>query len=213
MVSVTAATDTTGRAPRGQGDLLRERLVDAAVAMLDECGDPAQLSIRAVTKRAGVSPTAFYLHFDTRDELLRAMVDRCFTEFRDAVRAGAATAGDPAGRLAQAGLAYTAFARRWPARYALNFVFVEPAEGAAPDKPGAADDSFNDLVALVLEYLGPDDPRRAEVELLARGIWSGLHGYVSLSQARAGKGWPSDEEFVPRLSHAWLGEPRRASGD
>lgn len=181
--------------------------MDAAVAMIDEGTDPAQLSIRAVTKRAGVSPTAFYLHFDNRDELLRAMIARSFTQFRDAVREGAAQATDPAGRLAEAGLAYTRFAHRWPARYALNFVFMKPAEGEAPEKPGAADDSFNDLVVLVLDYLGDDDPRRQEVEFLARGIWSGLHGYVSLSQNRTGMGWPSAEEFVPRLSVAWLGEP------
>lgn len=193
------------RTPRGQGELLRGRLVDAAVEMIDEGIDPTQVSIRAVTKRAGVSPTAFYLHFASHDELLHAMVERCFTEFRDAVREGAAKAGDPAGRLAGAGQAYMSFARRWPARYALNFVFVRPAEGEAPEKPGAADDAYNDLVTLVLDYLGPDDPRRAQAELLARGIWSGLHGYVGLSQARTGAGWPSEEEFSDRLREAWLG--------
>lgn len=204
---MTAATDTAGRAPRGQGDLLRERLVDAAVDLIDEGTDPAALSIRAVTKRAGVSPTAFYLHFDTRDELLLAMVERCFTEFRDAVREGAAKAADPPGRLASAGLAYVDFARRWPARYALNFVFMRSAEGEPPPKPSAADDSFNDLVALVLEHLDANDPRRSEAGLLARGIWSGLHGYVSLSHSRPGMGWPTEQEFVTRLAQTWLGQP------
>lgn len=175
--------------------------------MIDEGTDPAKVSIRAVTRRAGVSPTAFYLQFANHDELLEAMVERCFTDFRDAVRAGAAGGVDPAERLNGAGLAYTAFAARWPARYALNFVFVRPVEGEPPQKPAAADDSFNDLVGLVLDYLGEDDPRRAEAELLARGIWSGLHGYVSLRQARTGSGWPDEEEFVPRLGRTWLGEP------
>jgi AcrR family transcriptional regulator len=183
--------------------------VEAAVEMIDEGTDPAQVSIRAVTRRAGVSPTAFYLHFANHDELLAAMVDRSFTEFRDSVRAGAAKGTDAAGRLNEAGMAYTAFANRWPARYALNFVYVRPAEGEPPTKPTAADDAFNDLVTLVLDYLGPDSPRREEAELLARGIWSGMHGYVSLRQARTGKGWPDEAEFVPRLSLTWLGEPAR----
>lgn len=204
-MSPIALSGSAGRTPRGQGDLLRERLVDAAVALIDEGTDPARVSIRAVTRRAGVSPTAFYLHFDTREDLLRAMVERCFTEFRDAVRAGVSKAEDPASRLTQAGLAYTRFARRWPARYALNFVFVRPAEGDPPDKPGAADDAFNDLLALVLDHLGENDLRRSDADLLARGIWSGLHGYVSLSQARPGAGWPSEELFVTALGDAWLG--------
>ena len=201
------------RNPRGQGDLLRDRLVDAAIAMIDEGTDPAALSIRAVTKRAGVSPTAFYLHFAHRDELVAAMIDRCFTEFRDAVRKGAAGATDPGDRLDRSGLAYADFARRWPARYALNFLFMKPADGEdeAPEKPVAANDSFNDLVTLVLDYLPEDDPRRDEAEFLARGIWSGLHGYVSLSRTRTGMGWPAEDEFVPRLSRAWLGEPRPAT--
>jgi len=203
---VNATTEAPGRAPRGQGDLLRERLVDAAVAMVDEGTDPAELSIRAVTKRAGVSPTAFYLHFPNRAELLRAMVERCFTEFRDALREGAAKGRDGKERLIQSGLAYTRYARRWPARYALNFVFVRPPTGEPPQKPGAANDAFNDLAALVLDYLGEDDPRRSENELLARMIWSGLHGYVSLVQARRpGIGWPSEEKFVTRQAQAWLG--------
>ena len=196
------------RTPRGQGDLLRGRLVDSAVEMIDEGTDPAQLSIRSVTKRAGVSPTAFYLHFESREELLAAMVERCFTEFRDAVRDGAARASDPAGRLTQAGLAYVAFARRWPARYALNFVYMRPAEGDPPQKPPAANEAFNDLVGRVTAYLAEDDPRRADAEFLARGTWASLHGYVSLSQARPGIGWPEAEEFVERMTLAWLG--RRA---
>ena len=202
-----ATSSAPERTPRGQGELLHGRLVDSAIAMLDEGTDPAQLSIRAVTRRAGVSPTAFYLHFEHREDLLTAMIDRCFTEFRDAVRAGAEGAGDPAERLNRAGLAYVDFARRLPARYALNFVFMKSAEGEAPQKPPAANESFNDLVALVLGYLAGADPRRGEAEFLARGIWSGLHGYVNLSRTRTGIGWPTAEEFVPRLSLAWLGPP------
>ena len=204
------ATETAPeRNPRGQGELLRDRLVDAALAMVDEGTDPAQLSIRAMTRRAGVSPTAFYLHFQNRDELLAVLIDRCFTEFRDVVRAAATSAADPAERLLRAGLAYLAFAHERPARYALNFEFMKPS-GGAPAKPAAADDSFNDLVSEVLDYLPEDDPRRSEAQLLARGIWSGLHGFVSLARARTGMGWPSDEEFVRRLAYAWLGPPARA---
>jgi len=205
-----ASSTAPERNPRGQGDLLRDRLVDAALALLDEGTDPTKLSIRAVTRRAGVSPTAFYLQFENHNALLEAMIDRCFTEFRDAVRQGAAGANDPAARLTQAGLAYVDFARRRPARYALNFVFVKPPEGEAPAKPAAADDSFNDLVALVLDYLSEDDPRRDEADFLARGIWSGLHGYVTLTQTRTGIGWPREDEFAARLAYAWLGPPARA---
>ena len=94
----------------------------------------------------------------------------------------------------------------WPDRYAMNFLYMKPPE-AEPEKPTAANDSFNDLVALVEDYLPADDPRRQDADTLARGIWSGLHGYVTLSQTRTGMGWPPEDEFVQRLAHAWLGPP------
>ena len=199
------------RNPRGQGDLLRDRLVDAALALLDEGTDPTKLSIRAVTKRAGVSPTAFYLQFENHDALLEAMIDRCFTEFRDAVRQGTAGATDPAGRLTRAGVAYwTSRAGSPPATRSTSCSSGPPRVRRRP-KPAAADDSFNDLVALVLDYLGDDDPRRDDADFLARGIWSGLHGYVTLSQTRTGIGWPREDEFVARLAQAWLGAPRSSA--
>ena len=136
------------------------------------------------------------------------MVERCFTEFRDAVRAGAAEAGDPKAQLIQAGLAYTAFARRWPARYALNFVYMRPRPRATrPRSRRPPTTPSTTWWRSVQRYLDEDDPRQAEVELVARGIWSGLHGYVSLSQARPGIGWPDDRKFIERQAQAWLGPP------
>jgi AcrR family transcriptional regulator len=199
----------TTRNPRGQGELLRERLVDAALALIDEDGDPSGLSIRAVTKRAGVSPTAFYLHFEHRDQLLAACLERCFAEFRDALRAAAAEIADPRERLFRAGLAYTEFARTRPARYLLIFGTAADAQGldgmAPLPKPAAGTDAFEDLVALVLADLRTDDPRRADAVLLAKGIWSGLHGFVTLRHSRPGVEWPDDEQFSRLLGDAWLG--------
>ncbi len=121
---------------------------------------------------------------------------------------------DPADRLNRAGLAYADFARRQPGALRAELRVHEAARRARRRaKPAAADDSFNDLVALVLDYLAEDDPRRDEADFLARGIWSGLHGYVSLSQTRTGMGWPREDEFVARLAQRVAGRtaPRAAA--
>jgi AcrR family transcriptional regulator len=208
----TADRRPATRNPRGQGDLLRERLVDAALASIDERGDASGISIRSVTKGAGVSPTAFYLHFENREELLAACVERSFAEFRDAMRAAVAQAAGPWDQLIRAGLAYMDFARTRPARYLLIFGAPtrEPGlSGMEPlPKPAAGTDAFEDLVGLIADYLGPDDPRREEAETLAKGIWSGLHGFVTLRHSRPGMTWPPDEEFARRLAEAWLGGRR-----
>ena len=206
-----AAQKSQERTPRGQGDLLRERLIDAALEIVDE-GELANLSIRGVTKRAGVSPTAFYLHFDNLEELMRACVERGFVDFRDRLRAASGGVDEPEQRLIEAGLAYIAFARDQPERYRLVFGSDHGAMAdleEAQDSLEVADAAFGDLVELVAAYVGSEDPRTKDLDILALGVWSGLHGYVTLlCHARPGKAAPSDEEYLALLADAWLGPPR-----
>ena len=68
-----------------QKEQTHEALLDAALALsLDE--GFAQISIRQVTRQAGVVPTAFYRHFDSMDEVGLALVERSFTTLRQMMR-------------------------------------------------------------------------------------------------------------------------------
>ena len=49
--------------------------------MLNEVGDADRASVRAIARRAGVSPTALYLQFPDRDALVAAAVDAGFETF------------------------------------------------------------------------------------------------------------------------------------
>jgi AcrR family transcriptional regulator len=199
-----AQAKATARTPRGQGDRLRERLLDAGLEVVTEHGDAAHATIRAVTKRAGVSPTAFYLHFATRDEFLAALRQRGFEEFRAAVAEAADSGGaDPAARLHASALGYIHFARERPNVYAMIFGPDHSPEEAEPDAPGPG--SFGDLVERVAAYLDQAGRDKANIELLAMALWTGLHGFVTLSYAARKMDWPSDEEFAALLARAWLG--------
>lgn len=204
------------RTPRGQGELLRERLLDAGLAIVAERGDESHVTIRAVTKGAGVSPTAFYLHFASRDELVAALRGRGFEDFRSALIDAALSGGeDPVARLREAGLAYVRFARERPNVYALIFSPVDPLDDEDPkDHGGAGLASFMDLMGLIEAYLDHVGAEGADVQRLAMGIWTGLHGYVTLRYPSPSKkmDWPTDEEFTARLSEAWLGPAVRGEG-
>ncbi len=65
----------------------RQALLDAALLLLDGEQSFASLSLREVTREAGIVPTAFYRHFQDMDELGLALVDESFHMLRQMVRA------------------------------------------------------------------------------------------------------------------------------
>ncbi len=211
MAPRSQASTTSDRTPRGSGELLRTRLLDAAVVIVAERGDLSHVTIRAVTRGAGVSPNAFYLHFETREQLIAALIDRGFEEFRAAVAQGAAAGADPGSRLRGAGLAYIAFARERPALYRIIFGPHEhpESEDSEEERPGIA--AFGDLMALITAYLDDVGAAEADVERLAQGVWTGLHGYVTLCHLHKIE-WPTDEQFAAALAAAWLGPYVRHRG-
>src|SRR5947209_1999139 len=125
---------TRARNPRGQGERLREALIDAAIDLLSDLQDVEALSVRAVTARAGVTPTALYLHFADRDDLLTAVKDRCFGELRryvlDAVlEAERRAVADLRTQTERGCLAYLQFAADHPGYYRVLFHTRRPGAG------------------------------------------------------------------------------------
>ncbi|WP_449338924.1 TetR/AcrR family transcriptional regulator [Streptomyces chartreusis] len=77
QITADGRADTTEgrrrrRAKRGDGGRLREELLEAAAALLDDAGEDA-VTIRAVAQAVGVSTPSVYLHFDNRLELLHTV--------------------------------------------------------------------------------------------------------------------------------------------
>lgn len=188
----TAAT----RNRRGEGERLRGALLDAAVGLLDETGEPERLSVRAVTTRAGVSPTALYLHFADRDALLAAVCVRCFGALDEALAGVGAAA--PRERLPALGLAYLAFARERPGPYALLFsARVRAPEDAEREGVGLG------VYGVLVEALRDCGLASGDAFEVGTVLWTALHGRASLP-ADPLPGFPSDERFVALLTEAAL---------
>jgi AcrR family transcriptional regulator len=74
-----------GSSRRESKELTRKALLRASLKLLSRRSFDA-ISLREVTREAGISPTAFYRHFDDMDELGLVLVDESFGALRDVLR-------------------------------------------------------------------------------------------------------------------------------
>jgi AcrR family transcriptional regulator len=201
MNNVNQDLKIRGRNPRGEGERLRATLLEAATELLAESENPESVSVRAITGRAGVSPTALYLHFDGREQLFRAVSEECFAELGAAMRAAEAAAGAaPRDQLVAMGHAYLGFARERPGHYAVLFqrqITPEP-DG---EEPKIGMDVFEILVAVVRRCGVPEEDAFDYGVLL----WMGLHGRAAVASAIPGFPFPDEDRYVELLAERVLG--------
>lgn len=64
----------------------RRTLMRAALTLMTEGSGFGELSLRGVTREAGLAPTAFYRHFENMEELGLSLVDETFVTLRRMLR-------------------------------------------------------------------------------------------------------------------------------
>jgi len=170
------------RNPKGSGEQLRHDLVAAAIRLIDDTGDASQVSLRAVAAAVGVAPTAVYLHFTDRDDLMVAVLEDRFHAFHEAIESAGDPTLAPREALEQRGLAYIRFALAQPGAYRMMFSHV----GVSLERPdlfaryvAAANPSYESLVAMVQQCIDVG-VMTGEAAVMANVIWSVVHGYSDL---------------------------------
>ncbi|MFI0808414.1 TetR/AcrR family transcriptional regulator [Streptomyces echinatus] len=153
------------------GDL-RAECLRAAVDLLEE-SDEAAVSLRAVARRAGVSPNAPYRHYPDKEALLAALAVHGFHELRATLLAAVepAAAGQEVVSLAQA---YVRYALDHPALFRL--MFSRPCSPDHPEVTDAGDRTY----AVISARAGTDGTGQPQ-EARPAGWWSLVHGLASLA--------------------------------
>ncbi|MFI0422404.1 TetR/AcrR family transcriptional regulator [Spongiactinospora sp. 9N601] len=183
------ATTRRVRARRGEGVLLREEILRAAGELLAETGTEDALTVRAVAVRAGVTTPSVYLHFAGKEELVEAVCLRAWDELGRIF--AESRGGDPFLALGRCGRAYARFALDHPAQY--RVLMMRPSAG--PGVPAAAAAAFRHMVAAVAACVRVG-VLQGDPETLALGLWSAVHGCVSLLIAQPSFPWPDDQEAL-----------------
>lgn len=183
------------------GDL-KETLLAAAIDNIAQQGTE-RLSLRALARDAGVSPTAPYRHFPTKRCLLAALITRGFRNLQ-AQLLDAAAAEDPDERFVQIGIAYVRFALDNPTCYHLMFSPVVGDFSDYPELSAAAGDAY-DVVLSSLEALGVQERVPGMTLSAAGGVaWSAVHGLSSVLLFGRGRGASSPGPRNPRSPLASL---------
>jgi AcrR family transcriptional regulator len=108
------------RNPRGQGERLRDDIIEAASRLLaDPAGPP--LTLRAVARAAGVAATSVYLHFADIESLTLAVAERRFAELVQVQDAAREQSSDPCQQVRDGCLAYCEFGLAHPGHYQVMF--------------------------------------------------------------------------------------------
>ena len=182
---------------RGEGARLRDDILAAAAAILDETGDGQAVTLRAVARRVGISAPSIYPHFGDRDAILLTLTRQAFAELTERLRAPGGV--DARERLIAVCDAYLDFAVSHPERYRIMFggVFdgaravaagsltVEEATGLGRDALQVVVDSLDACV-----QAGQSDSNDTFADAVA--LWLGLHGLAHQRAVIPGFPWPAD---------------------
>jgi AcrR family transcriptional regulator len=166
---------------------IRRKILDAARELFASEGYE-RVTMRRIAEAIEYSPTTIYLHFEDKDDLVRALCHADFGHLLDAMQKAPAPA-DPIEVIRQLGRAYVAFAVGHPNQY--RFMFMTPVgkeEKLVAGDPG--DLSFGHLLAAVRQAAAAGLLRPIDPVLAAQILWMSVHGPAAALITLPGAHWP-----------------------
>jgi AcrR family transcriptional regulator len=179
---------------------LRQEIVDAARDILAREGY-AQLSMRKVADRIEYSPTAIYLHFEDKRDLVFQVCEETFGRLVTELSTLGAEFRDPVERLRQGMHRYIAFGLRHPQHYLATFVAV-PQEQLPEDIERYNNPESNGMHALgilrnsVAACIESHAFRPVDPDITARSLWTSLHGVTALLIQMPNFAWGDQQAVV-----------------
>ena len=182
---------------------LRQQILDAARDILVKEGVGA-LSMRKVADRIEYSPTAIYLHFEDKQDLLFQLCEETFARLVRELETLPTEYKDPLVRLRRGLERYVQFGLRHPQHYLTSFIVPNDMHDDAMVTRHQAPES-NGMRALgILREAVADCVRHkrikaVDVDVATRALWAGVHGITSLLIVFDAFPWGDREAVVSQL--------------
>jgi len=175
---------------------LRAKILDAARRLFVEQGYDS-VSMRKIAEAIEYSPTAIYVHFKDKSDLMHELC-RCDFGQLSSRSAELSSVRDPIERIRSMGEGYIRFGVEHPNQYRLMFMTpidpadIQPSEEDLARKEDPAQSGYAALVQAIREGAAAGRFRpeyREDVELIAQTFWAAVHGVASLQVAKFNDPW------------------------
>jgi AcrR family transcriptional regulator len=185
-----------------QKNLLRQEILDAARDILVREGYDG-LSMRKVAERIDYSPTAIYLHFKDRDDLVFCVCEQLMGGLVKELQQVADRHADPLVALKKGLRRYVEFGLKHPQHYQATFGIPhghDPEKDARYQEPGTmAMQAFGFLPRLVGECVKQKKLAKVNVHDTSCALWAGVHGLTSLFIVMPNFQWGDRERVLDQL--------------
>jgi AcrR family transcriptional regulator len=161
------------------GDL-KNALIEAALAHIARDGARA-LSLREVARTAGVSHTASYRHFRSKESLLAAIAEQGFRRLGDMMRVAMQQhSNDPLAMLRASGVAYVEFGVRYPDHLQIMFSGLIGRHDDYPELKSAGHEAYELLATSVRLAMQAGQVSGPSEHIVSLASWAQVHGLALL---------------------------------
>ena len=143
------------------------------------------VSMRQIAKEIGVSPTALYRHFASKNTLVQAACEAGFAEFGTLTEATVLAAATPLDALRELSGVYVDFALTHPMHY--DVMMIRPHQWALGPDPTKDPQAFAGLITVVEACQAAGQLAAGDSREAAHRLWAALHGVVSLAISMPGE--------------------------
>ncbi|MGA2550593.1 MAG: TetR/AcrR family transcriptional regulator [Burkholderiaceae bacterium] len=192
------------RKPRGRGHERRDEILGAAARLFVEHGFES-VSTRRIADALGISQTTLYVYFPTKDAILDALCERCFTKLVGLFRKVTEGEGEPLEKLRLLMQAYVEFGLEHSDEYRIAFMLSrhdDHTEAKNMDLPAEMQPQGIQCFLLLQEHIaliGRRGELNFEPAVVAQCLWAAGHGLVALLNTMTGFPWASKKELVAKL--------------
>ncbi len=158
---------------------LRQEILSAAQDLFVNEGY-TNVSMRKIAEKIGYSPTAIYLHFRDKGDLMHQICEQTFARLARNIRAIQELSDGPLEKLRSGMREYIYFGLKHPGEYEL--VFITPLQESIKGEYSSSNgkEAFETMTGVVNECVSKMLLKSGDVTLISQTLWAGIHGVTSL---------------------------------